>query len=61
MKMTIVWLNGDKETIDISEKVFENITNGRSIADWDEWRFLLKGSTGGINMKYARKFYLEEV
>jgi hypothetical protein len=60
MKMTIVWLNGDKETIEISEKTYENISSGKSITEWDEWRFLLKGASGGINMKYARKFYMEE-
>lgn len=60
MKMKIVWCNGDTDTIEVSEHVVKNIMSGKSLTEWDDWRFLLKGSNGGINMKYARKFYLEE-
>ena len=60
MKMTIVWHNGDIDKIDIPENAVENIRSGKVISHWDEWRFLMKGGVAGINMQYARKFYLEE-
>ena len=60
MKLKIVWCNGDVETIEVPEQTVANIQSGKVVAEWDQWRFLLKGATGGINMKYARRFYLEE-
>lgn len=60
MKLKIVWCNGDVETIDVPEPVVRNIQSGKSITEWDDWRFVSKGQLIGINMKYARKFYLEE-
>lgn len=60
MKLTITWCNGDKETIEIPEATLKNIQSGKSLSEWDDWRFLSKELTSGINMKYARKFCLEE-
>lgn len=57
MKCVIIWSNGDKEVLKVSDEFLKTYDPGRP---WDKWIMGMANKIGGWNMTHARKVYLEE-
>lgn len=60
-KLRIIWNNGDKETLEITDEYYENFLTERP---WERgftgWSISFSSGRGGINLTYARKVYVED-
>lgn len=66
MKLVVIWNNGDKQKIEISDQHAKDFFDsppyiGKGFEHWSyQWSDSSKSVCGAFNFKYAREVYLEK-
>lgn len=62
MSLIVIWSNGDKEKIKMSDEYIEEFKKAAPYkkSGFENWIIERMDREGAWNMKYARKIYIEE-